>query len=152
MSDQIIPTLTPQVGDATQMLLSRIAQSLASSTQAQTPIAWLPSANYSASQSISLTVPNGAKGIVFRLIQTVVPGVDTVNLMLGDVTTGRGMHLTLASAVLQNHLLIVKTGSVFSAPASSSGSTPGLPDRVYLSVVHSGAGTFTYRTEYCWLF
>lgn len=152
MPDQYLSTLTPQVGDATQMLLSRMAQSLANAFQARTATAWLPSANYSSTQALTLTVPSGARGIVFRILTTAVPGVDTIQMGLADGTAGRGYVTGGASATLENHLMIVHRCAVTTVPSGTNGTTAGLTETITLRVTHSGAGTFTYRTEYCWLY
>lgn len=149
--NQALSTQIPQIGDSSQQLLARMATAQANAIQARTPVTWLPNATYTTSQFLFLTVPSGVKGIVMRLIQTAVPGVDTVEQKIIDAITGRGFAFGNTSATLENHLLIVKNGVMTSIPPGTSSVNAGLTDQIQIRINHSGAGSFTYRAEYCWL-
>lgn len=151
MANLSLSTQMPQIGDSSQQLLARMATAQANAIQARTPVTWLPNATYTTSQALFLTVPSGVKGIVMRLIQTAVPGVDTVNQAIVDGITGRGIAAAAASATLENHLLILKNGVSNYVPSGVIGVNAGLTEQVQIRINHSGAGSFTYRAEYCWL-
>ena len=160
-------TTLPQAGDPQLSLLGRIAQAISSAVTSLAAIAvnaatgptvytettYLVSAARTATTNgATLTVPAGVVGVIFRLYPTAVPGADTILMNLLDAPTVRGLAVTTAAfATVTNQFLLVKSGWALCATAGTAGGHPGLAEKIYLSVVHSGAGSFTYSVTYCWL-
>jgi len=157
----------PQSGDPQLSLLGRIAQAISSAVTSlaaiavnaatgptvYTETAYLASASRTATTTgATLTVPAGVVGIIVRLYPTAVPGVDTINISGIEPLTGRGFTgASLATATTSNHYLIIKSGWAAAIPAGTGAGSTGLPEKISFSIVHSGAGAFTYSVTYCWL-
>ena len=155
----------PQAGDPQLSLLGRIAQAISSAVTSlaaiavnaatgptvYTETAWLASAVRTTTQTLPLTVPAGAVGIIVRLYVTAVPGVDTVTINISDTPTGRGLVNGGAQVAAANCFLMAKTGGTVGVPVIASGSTPGLPEKINVVISHSAASNFTYSATYCWL-
>lgn len=155
MADQTISTATPQIGDGIFEVNARAAKSLVSIVGSlatlYTETAYLASAARTTYTSGAvLTVPAGVVGVIVRLYVTAVPGGDTVNISIADALSGRGMHTGGVQVAAANCFTMVKTGGSLSVP-SGTAITPGIPEKIFIAISHSGAGSFTYSVTYCWL-
>lgn len=153
--NQALSTQIPQIGDSTQQLLARMAAAAADQNQQIAPITWLASAARTTTQTLTVDVPQGVKGVVVRLFVTSVPGIDTLNLGVSDGFTGGGTGLSIAttsaSAAASPQMLVLKTGTSYGVPSYTTSQSVGLTNRISFVVYHSGAGSFTYSATYTWL-
>jgi hypothetical protein len=117
-------------------------------------VTWLASAVRTTSQNISLTVPEGAVGIEVEVNVTSVPGVDLIALnswyfgtfviRAGGTSASTGSHYQLLRNVKGYSANPVGGGVIDCAGICSMKS-------LYLEIVHSGSGNFTYSAIYRWL-
>lgn len=153
--NQALSTQIPQIGDSSQQLLARMAAAAADQNQSSASVVWLVSAARTTTQNLNnLVPPNGAKGLIFRIVVSAVPGVDTIQAKIYDSTNGRTVAQSTAGAGIGQHFVAVSWfGSSNVSPAVGFSAVSGLywTDNFGLEVTHSGVGSFTYSTSYRWI-
>lgn len=152
--NQALSTQIPQIGDSSQQLLARMAAAAANQVQPIARVNWLASAARSTDQSLTVDVPAGVVGIVLRVLVTAVPGVSTLQAVVLDQSSGLYLSRSTASAAALNHLIILKRGAQYYYPGGGVAAeliASGLTEQITLYIVQSGAGSFTYSANYCFL-
>lgn len=156
MANLALSTQIPQIGDSSQQLLARMAAAAADQNQNPSTVTALASAARTTSQYITISLPQGARALFIKLNVTAVPGVDTLNLLVGDGTVFSTLQIgrTGASAIAGPHLIIVRENAAsFANPGyvNTTITTGGLCPSILIAVEHSGAGSFTYSLTYQFL-
>lgn len=150
MANLSLSTQIPQIGDSSQQLLARMASVAADQNQNLANVIWLSSGSRTTPQYLTLSVPQGVKGIVIRMLVTAVPGVDQIGLLLSDGISGRAIFLGPQSSAAENHHMLIRDGGQ-AAPGPVYAAVPNLPDQIQLITNPSGVGSFTYSVQYRFL-
>jgi len=150
--NQALSTQIPQIGDSSQQLLARICDALADQTEDPAEVVWLASASRTTSQSLTLTVPPGARSILFYGDVTVVPGVSTLQLIINN-QSANNLIFTHAESAVNSMSILLRPVKSFTASVSGTAykDSAGFGKQISLFVIHSGAGAFTYNFKYQFL-
>lgn len=149
--NQALSTQIPQIGDSSQQLLARIAAAAADQNQKIQEITWLPNASRTTTQTLIVDVPAGVIGIKLFSYVSVVPGVDTLNLVVNDGDADTNIAASGATAAINPIILVLRNNWCYTYPVNTSGGNIGVTNKLKLYAIHSGAGAFIYYVKYVWL-
>lgn len=149
--DMTLATLTPQVGDSTQMLLARMAMANYGRSQSQV----LASAARTATTQTSDLNTLGARGIIVVLNITAASGTGGLQIRVRYKDTILTQYVLASAALtpsttigLVNHQYGEGIGSLSNAALSNGGVASGyLTETTRVEIFHVDASSYTYSVN-----